>query len=405
MAILPVIIDFESVEIQPDGTTKASTEAYRSNFRVSSMAAAWRNEGGLLETRYLIGEHDCESYLMTLARLELPVVAHNIQFEKLVMACRFPRIQLNWHADTMRLAQLYDNGGDKNLFEYIVDEEWAGDEADTPIKKKPLSGLGLVVCNKRILGGADHKREAYDWIRANIPDSAGHEGSYLDRLPDDIMERYNTADTTITLELYEFIMAEFEKKGFDWSLDNSLYMSTVQHLVKAKIKGAPVDRETLKANIAQIADEMAQIGNQFAIKYSKEIGEIESARIQAYVNKPGKKPLTDKVLQKRRDRIRDKGLVTLKLHFNVGSNKQLEELFKDRLGMSPKFFTKKGAPSFRSVHLNQWGEGGSILARRRKLLIVLKQCENLLKLSEYDGRWHSSLRAAGTSTGRFIGSN
>ncbi len=89
--------------------------------------------------------------------------------------------------------------------------------------------------------------------------------------------------------------------------------------------------------------------------------------------------------------------------FNVGSNKQLAALFVGKLKMTPKFVTKTGQPSFKSAFLSQWGEGGDMLKKRRKRLLVLKQCDSLLALSEYDGRWHVDLKACGTTTGRFAG--
>ncbi len=401
-----VFIDYETIELQPDGSTKASTEAYRDNFRVSTFAACWRSPTGGVESVYLIGEPDVLVFLRKLEVEAWPVICHNVQFEQLVTRCRFPGVGLNWHADTMRLAQLFDNGGDKGEFEYIVDPEWVGDESEAPIKKKPLSGLGLVVCNKRILGGKDHKLPAYEWIRANVPDSAGKEGSYLDRLPADLAESYNVADTIVTMELYEYITAEFNRMHFDWSLDWRLFSSTVTHLVSAKIKGVPVDRIRLKDGISKTRAEIEQIGRDFHLKFRELITSIEHDRIHAYIHKPGKNgPPNDVRMLKRRDTLLARGSTALKLHFNVGSNKQLAELFIDKLGIEPKFFTKKGAPGFKSSMLSQWGDGGEMLKKRRKLGIVLAQMENLLKLSEYDSLWHSDLRACGTSTSRFVGAS
>jgi DNA polymerase I-like protein with 3'-5' exonuclease and polymerase domains len=89
--------------------------------------------------------------------------------------------------------------------------------------------------------------------------------------------------------------------------------------------------------------------------------------------------------------------------FNVGSNAQLAELFVTVLGIVPKFFSATGQPSLRSVMLHQFGEGGTMLAKRRKRILVQKQVQSLYELTEFTGRWHLDLRAAGTSTGRFSG--
>ena len=91
------------------------------------------------------------------------------------------------------------------------------------------------------------------------------------------------------------------------------------------------------------------------------------------------------------------------VRFNVGSNHQLRMIFVDILKMVPKFLTDKGSPSFKSPALPQWGEGGMLLGKRRKRLLVLKQATNLLILSGYDGRFHLDLKACGTSTGRYAG--
>ena len=53
--------------------------------------------------------------------------------------------------------------------------------------------------------------------------------------------------------------------------------------------------------------------------------------------------------------------------------------------------------------LAQYGEGGLILKNQKKLIIEKVQGESLLTLSEYDGRWHIDLKAAGAATGRMAG--
>ena len=404
----PIVIDFESALVFPDGTTQASTEAYHELFRVLSMAVAYRtgpqNE---IVSHFISGEDACRTWLQTnVHECARPVVVHNSAFEKLVFRCRFPTIKYGPIYDTMRLAQLYDNGGDETQFEYIFDEELAGEdilmdgeEAPIKVKRKPLAGMGLVKCLKRILGKPDHKTEAYEWIRANVPKSKGKEGRFLDKLPPDILERYNIGDVVGTLELYEFLVDYFGKIKFDWRMDHELYAGTVDDLVLAKIAGIKVDRERLRENLEKVVKEMETIESDFLRQFETEIRALVNARVSAWCDLPK----TERGRQNRRNRLSDRGASGLGLQFNPGSNKPLADLFIRHLGFTPKFFTTKGQPSFKSSMLGQWGEGGLMLQKRRKRLIVRKQMEKLLELSAYDGVWHCELKVASVATGRFAG--
>lgn len=107
--------------------------------------------------------------------------------------------------------------------------------------------------------------------------------------------------------------------------------------------------------------------------------------------------------------------------FNVGSNKQLKELFCDVLGMSAKHLTETGEkrikekeitfedaskqyPSFKSKHLSTWGPSGEILIKRRKRLLVLSQALSTLWMAKDGvGRCHPEQKVAGTRTGRVAG--
>jgi hypothetical protein len=107
--------------------------------------------------------------------------------------------------------------------------------------------------------------------------------------------------------------------------------------------------------------------------------------------------------------------------FNVGSNKQLKELFCDVLGMTGAHMTTTGEkrvkdkeltreealkqyPSFQSKHLGDWGESGGILIKRRKRLLVLSQALNTLQMAkDGQGRCHPEQKVAGTRTNRVAG--
>jgi hypothetical protein len=406
-----IVFDYET---SVDG--KGSTEFYRHDFRVDSMATTHRDENDDVVSKFIVGEDAVRAELERIVAAGIPVVAHNIQFEMGVTNCRFPSVSadIKYHADTMRLAQVYDNnGGDSfeivsdgesvSLDEMLEDVE-SGDDKGEPKKAKyiSLSGLGLSICARRILKEKEsHKDEAYAWIRANVPECKKRkEGQYLTRLPADLLERYNVGDTEVTLRLYEHMTRTFAGIKYDWRFDHRLFIGSVRQLVEAKIRGVLVDRESLRANVETVKAEIVAIEKQFLETFADDIRQVERMRLLEAVR--GRKTLRGRKKFVERYRVGHDTAVEA-VRFNCGSNKQLESLFGDVRRIECKFRTAKGSGSFKSAHLSQWGDGGLILQTRRKRLIVQKQMEALLALSEYDGRWHLDLRACGTATSRYSG--
>ncbi len=392
-------------DVETEENGHGSTEFYREAFRVTSAAFSWIAEDGSIKSEFVLGEGAVLAKLERIVIGDIPVVAHNAQFEMGCLLCRFPRLEgLRWLADTMRLVQVYDNGGDPLAFEYVetlddlVDAIEMGDEERKVVF---LAGLGLVKSCMRILKLPDHKKEAHEWIRANVPECRnGKEGGYLNRLPSDILERYNVGDTEYALKLFVHTTEHFNKIGYDWKIDHGLYFSSVKRIVEAKVRGVHVDRESLSAYRQSIDSEIEGIGAAFKKDFAAPISAVERDRLLSEVRKrktfKGRKKF---VARLKGDPIR----YAEDIGFNVGSNKQLASLFVTQLGMVIKFKTDSGLPSFRSAVLHQWGDGGSMLKLRRKRMLVMKQCDSLLALTEYDGRWHVDLKACGTSTGRFAG--
>lgn len=398
----PVVIDYETVVVLPNGDTAASPDYWLSNFRVFSCAFAWFDVAGEIKILYTVGEEATGEIIRKLYNDNTQVIVHNLSFETGVTLCRYG-IALNWHADTMRLAQNFDNGGTDDQFDWVIDESQVLESGDLPKRKKfPLAGLGLVKCARRILGDAeDHKKEAHNWIYANIPEcKKGKAGAYLDRLPPDILERYTVADVITALRLYDFLTRQFAIWDYDWTFDHALYMSTSYYVTKAKIRGIAVNREPLIYYTRTTDAEIVAIGQEFRAKFLTQITAMELSRAMDYILEP-------KTLRGQRNRylkyVNDDEKTVKSIRFNVGSNKQLETLFVDHLGIAPKFRTDKGAPSFKSSMLSQWGEGGAIIKARRKRMLVLKQCTSLERLSAEDGRWHLGLRVASTASGRLAG--
>lgn len=400
---MKVAFDFETVKLLPDGSKVASPDFWHPDFRVDSCAFTWR-EGDKLQSLFIQGEDAVGEQLKKHAAAGDEMICHNMQFEYGVTYCRYPGLELNWHADTMRLSQNYDNGGGKDDFDWDLENEFSLVPGDKPkLKRVPLEGLGLVKCVRRILSDPeDHKKEAHDWIFTNVPGvkTQKQAGNHLDKLPLDILERYNVADTEATLRLYEYITAAFARDGYDWKLDHSLYIPAAQRIAMSQKRGIRVERTKLTSFRDDTIKEIAEIEASFLRDFAKEIGQLELDRAVNWI-------LAPKTTNGQRKRFlawtEGKPAALKAIKFNSGSNKQLSELFVGHLGMVPKFFTKKGAPSFKSAHLFQWGSGGQTLLNRRKRLIVQKQADAILIQSAYDGRLHVQLRACGTRTGRFAG--
>jgi len=396
-----VCIDYETVELLPDGSTAASPDFWRPNFRVLSCAFSWYNDLEQIQTLYTVGEDDTGAIIRDLHARNVKIIVHNLGFEEGVTTCRY-NLSLNWYADTMRLAQVYDGGGRDDQFDWIIDDSQILEPGDKPTYKRyPLSGLGLVKCARRILGDTeDHKAEAHGWIYANVPGVTKKAGEHLDKLPADILERYTVADVITTLRLYDFCTSQFGIWEYDWTFDHGLYISTTHWVVDAKIRGIAVERDSLRTYIGQVEKEVLDISQQFCDKFAAEIRIIERRRAAAFIFEP-------KTKRGRRNRYKKYLAKDAKVHkllsFNTGSNKQLAELLVDIIGIVPKFFTDKGSPSFKSAMLGQWGDGGIMLKARRKRMLVLKQSTSLYHLSIDDGRWHLGLRVAATGTGRLAG--
>lgn len=403
-----VVLDFETIEINPDGTSQGSLEAYRTNFRIDSVACTWKNRKGVLTSFFVQGEEQVLRVLRILSKLDLQLVAHNLAYEMLVSKCRAPDIKLNWSVCTMRLSQLWDGGGDKFAFEYVLPDEYADATAseedpdkEVKLKKELTGGLGLVKCLKRILPEeyVDHKKEAHSWIRANVPEcKKGKEGGFLNRLPADILRRYNIADTESTYRLYEFLTEQYAAMSFDWTVDHTIWRNSARRINDAHIRGVKVDRPKAQAYREVVIAEMQAIEAEFLSKMAADIKAVERMRLLARIRKLKKLKGRKKFIQ----RYKAGNPTAVKdVKFNVGSAKQLVQLFVEVQGRAVVFKTPKDEPSTRSSHLYTYGEGGLLLATRKKRQLVLVQVERLLEKSEYDGRWHISLKSCGTVTGRF----
>lgn len=373
-----VVVDFET----------SSLSYYSPEFRVISMAMAYIDAQGNLSTKFSNVPEEMEEYIKFLSENKVPVAVYNAGFEIGIFNYYYPQYPVNVAVDVMRLVQVFDNGNDDFVSPFRDQFEFDYDTREDGTEIIP-EGLGLKIAGPRILGHTFIKAEteAYQWIHENLKVSIRQAGAHLGKLPYDILKKYNEADVTNTYNLYKYIIVYFSTIEYDWTHDHALYLNSARLIVESQARGINVKREPLKAYLVQLEEEIQSIGREFKLKYIQEISDLEDAYWEE-----------EKAIRKT-----EKGKAGVKRPvFNEGSNHQLADLFIKHLNVKATFFTPSGQPSFKKAHLHSWGAGGEILLKRRQRMIVLSQVRALLELSEEDSKWHSSLRTAGTSTGRYV---
>ena len=387
-----VVIDFETSDLQ----------YYRKGFEVISCAFT---DG--VRTWSAFGSARIDEEFSKLDRGAV-LVAHNMQFDYGVLSVHFPKHKHFALVDTMRLVQVYDNGGasaptvgygEMSLEDQIM---WL-----SGVTQQNRSGLGLQSAVSRMLPPElhNHKEKFYKWLRDNKGVKKGEEGKNLSQLPTDLLKEYNEADVKITWELLQFLLSEFKSAQYDWQFDHLLHIGAIRRITAAHIRGIKVDRSKVAASIESIERTTLNTVEKFQEKFAQDIEHIENKRREEWIAE---------AKSERGQNTRRSAPLPEVLKFNTRSNTQLKMLFVDHLGIKPTFWTKpaKGrskedytpSPSFRSVHLPTYGEGGQMLASLKKLHLVKTQLTSLQQLAEGDGRWHQELRACGTKTGRYTGS-
>ncbi len=366
-----------------------SVDFFRPDFRVQSCALSIRDTEGQLKSYFLLGEEEIKTWLVSLEKHKIQVVVHNLAFEYGVISNRFPGIELNWHADTMRLVQNADNGG-SDPEELTIDDELA--------ERKPNNkGLGLQNCATRWLPAEYHNhKEPFHKIIRDQGIKKGQEGRNLHLLNSEQLRKYNTADSEITLLLYEQLSSYLHFDGFDPDFDYYLYSTAAKLISDSRSRGVIIDRDYLTSSIATINTEIQSSITDFKSMFLPPITDIEAQKkttiLDSYKTEKGRIAAAKRIEE-------DPSLI----EFNINSSKDKKELFVNKLGLEPKFLTESGEPSFAKAFLSQWGEGGNLLKKRGTKVQLLSQCDSLLQKSEYDSRWHIDLMAAGTTTGRFKG--
>lgn len=371
----PIALDIET--LGPDG--KSSFRWWKPGFRIQSLALSWRN-GFDIESWFSMDPETIDAAIKRLAATGRPLIVHNLAFEKGVFETLYPGLQFNWFADTMRLGQLHDNGGDwrdQIFLEDVLDED-----------ASPDLGLSLEAVASRVLQRDlhHHKDERDEYLRSLGIRSRF--GGFIHCLPADILERYNIADTRTTLEVYETLAPILDGV---WQKDWPLYHNRTRLMNAAYRRGVKIDIDALERYVYEIDRDVDKIEAEFKAFHAE--------NIKKWAEMTGESEFS----------------------FNVGSNKQLKELFCDVLGMSAKHLTETGEkrvkekeitfedaakqyPSFKSKHLSTWGPSGEILIKRRKRLLVLSQALSTLWMAkDGGGRCHPEQKTAGTRTNRVAG--
>lgn len=380
-----------SMDIETTCQGKSEFRFYRPGFQIQSIAASWRDQQGKMVSWFSAEPDKIEGFVRKLSETQKKLVTHNQAFEMGVFKKLYPDLKFNWHADTMRMAQLLDNGGDWKDYAFKTDEDLVDEYLEGKTEEVKL-GLSLEAIASRFLPREHHQHKdvAHAWLEEHKGIKTRH-GSHLHLLPEDVLREYNIADTETTLLLYETLLQLHTERGIDSSADWQLYCSRCELMQGAYIRGIPIDREALKAAIYRVDEEIKGIMETFRQEASDLLTRWAAAGSNRNRN-----------------------------NFNVGSNKQLRELFVTAGGLSSGKTTAKGAelveagqltkeeaalqyPSFSSKHLKLWGPLGEILLKRRKRLLVLQQMLGVYAMSEETGRCHPEVRVSGTRTNRVSG--
>lgn len=389
-------MDFETA--LTDGTP--STDFYRHDFRVISTAISYYGPNGEIKSKYVEGEDDSRKLLEMCG--DTPLIAHNLPFDKGVAVCRFPDIKSNWKWCTQRLVQNWDGSGKPNYQKKREVEDLSFEEQidllrDGGLENTTQQGLSLEASISRILPIEyhNHKKPYHDWIRENVS-KQGKPGQFLTSLPPDMLEAYNIADTECTLRLFTEVMRLLKESGFNPEKDHGFYLSTCDHVISSKIRGVLVDRHGTSEFKERTVAEVQKIDQEFRETFKSEIAEIEQENYDKIIASKKQEKTKEKWKQKLEE---DPSQYIL----NLNSGLQKQRLFMGKLGLKPKFLTKKGNPSFAAAHMPTWGKGGKILATRSKKVKLIEFSDKLLTKSEYDGRVHLELKVAATRNNRLAG--
>lgn len=364
-------------------------------YQVLTASITYRSKDGILVSEYAEGD-DVEGLLWKYHTWTL--VVHSLCYEMGAWETCFPTIPLPTFIDTMELAHISDNGGALKQYDKRYQQQGG----------IPRDGLSLENCVSRWLSEEyhNHKEPYINWIMQNFGVSKKQAGEYLGQLPPVMLKKYNTADTIITLLLYESLMEHIHKTNHKrWVMSHELHRKRCVFVNQAQRQGALVDRLLLEKNIRIQQKRIADMEQEFREVMSTEIAAVISLKEEAYLHDPSIK--TERGREDRRRRL-EKGSTVF--DFNINSPKDMTWLYMRVMGLKPPFLTKPnkegkggGSPSFAKNHLPLWHSSGEIIKKKGSLNFALNQMISLQKLSSIDGRWHLTQHPLGTKSKRLSG--
>jgi len=441
-----ICIDFETTGLN----------AWEPDFRVLSVAASWLvgdPDDDITQTYFAKGEDQVRAFLKMLSDAQIPLVAHNVGFELLVIKCRFPELNLNLKYDSMRLSQLFGHanemgegfglddslarilphlvGHKQKFYEHLkqqvalaqtnkslTEKTWTPDDNGKDQRLAIIDDDGERVW---LDDGVEHDDAIFfsgtwetKFVTKEIKMTKKNLMKYIYLADDTALEEYNVGDTDCTLKLARFIANSFAAQKYDWETDHELFMSMAHLIVDAQITGINVDRAALLQYVKDVNKEVADIDQVFFQEFADPIMAVRQA-----------------LKIKEQSKFKKK-IVEILPEFNITSKTHMEALCVNQLDLARKVLMKvkdatelkwfkiiqteqgrvhgaellvtpKNSPSFRSAHMHQWGRPGEIVQNRGKRLLIKTQAAKLALLSTQDDRWHHTLRLCGTVTGRYAG--
>jgi hypothetical protein len=395
-------------------------QMWQEDFFISSCSFAFNcPETKKVKTLFTIGEAQTKEGLKYFLKEGFGFIAHNLQYDLGCFLSRFPELETpKVLIDTKRLAQLVDNGVIKGYSTSSIEElaaRLSGEDTEE-LEKKNHYPLSLVGCANRFLPKKYHnfKEETHKLLREKYGVKKGTEGSNLDKLNEKELAVYNNLDSIVTLKLYEALV---KKLGdFNWNFDHNLHVESILYIYGFYSKGVKVNRTRLAQGIRNKQATLDKIENRFRELAKEKIDEINEEKKQAFITALKTQRGNNKRLEYYNN-LTEEEKREKRLAFKITSLKDLRTLFIDKLGFTPKFYTKAAknrtaktefipSPSLSKNHLHQYGEYGKILETYTPTKFIKKQLDNLAILAkEGKGFWHWNLNACGTKTSRFSGSS
>jgi len=253
----------------------------------------------------------------------------------------------------------------------------------------------------RLLGWPNsNEKELYDWLKANKLSKGD-----MHLAPWDVLGEYCALDTAATWQLHRYFDKELDNWPHLRSYINGEVATISQLVVEQQLRGMSIDIEYLEGYGRELDEECLAL----KAKFFELPGVLEA--VDAFNCR-----VAEKIASKEPKRFKKDSTETVAYmkwvikcaeaehvnHFNIDSTQQLQWLFFERLGITPKRYTPKGAPAVDKKSLPYLGAPGRLLSKYRKLRDERKFVTATLNV-QMDGVLHPMLKVPATITGRLGG--